>query len=139
MVDYTRTESSWTAATAKLVVRGDDLEPDAVSALLGLTPSSVKAPGPDQRAPEGDAAGLWALAAGPWRKQSLAEQLEELSEVVEAHADGLRELRESGCEVRVVAFGFVGSVAHLEVSTECVRRLGAQGVSLHLDPSSNSR
>ncbi|WP_425472754.1 DUF4279 domain-containing protein [Streptomyces sedi] len=120
-------------------MRGESLDPDVVTTRLGLTPDGKEAPGPDPRDHGGDSAGLWLLDASPWPGKSLAEQLEALSEVVEAHADGLRELRESGCEVRVVAFGFVGSVAHLEVSTECVRRLGAQGVSLHLAPSSNSR
>ncbi|SOD63174.1 protein of unknown function [Streptomyces zhaozhouensis] len=138
-MEYAQSEYPWTAATATLEVRGDTLEPDVVSTRLGLTPHGKKAPGPDPRGYDGDSAGLWMLDASPWPGKSLAEQLEELSEVVEAHADALRELQDSGCEVRVVAFGFVGGVAHLEISAECVRRLGAQGISLHLDPSSNSR
>lgn len=138
-MDYTQTEYPWTAATATLRVRKDDLDPDAVTSRLGLRPTGSRVPGPDRWDPEGDEAGLWLLDVGSWPKQSLAEQLEKLSAIAEAHTDEFRALIAEGCEVTVIAFGFTGGIAHLEISPECVRRFGAVGIPLHLDPSTNTR
>ncbi|MDT0346683.1 DUF4279 domain-containing protein [Streptomyces litchfieldiae] len=135
---YEMTERSWVDTDATLVVRKDDLDPEAVSTRLALAPTATRLPGPDRWNPAGDPAGLWLLRCAD-RALGLPEQLDRVVDAVFDRAEVLRELAAEGYDVTLSVFGRVGPGAMLELPPETALRIASLGIPLELRVSNNER
>ncbi|WP_326598224.1 DUF4279 domain-containing protein [Streptomyces sp. NBC_01803] len=140
MIDgtYTLAKNAWVGTNAALVVRKDDLEPQAVTERLGVTPTGTRMPGPDRWRPGGDEAGLWLFECHETRK-SLPEQVDEVLDAFTAKADELRALVDEGYNVTLTLFGFVGDGSVVELSSEATARIASLGIPLEVGISTSER
>lgn len=136
---YTLAETPWVLTEAALTVAKDDLVPNDVTALLGLTPTTVRLPGPDRWAPAADPAGRWTLRVDESATREFDTQVQTLFDLVEPRAEALQALRAQGCEVRVSLRGFTGDRATLTLPPRLLERLAHLGLPVEVTPNTNAR
>ncbi|MDT0443367.1 DUF4279 domain-containing protein [Streptomyces johnsoniae] len=135
---YTYSERKWAGTDATLVVRKDDLDPQAVTARLGLDPTATRLPGPARLRPAGDPSGLWLYQCST-AALGLPEQIDRVVDAVEERAGVLHELAAEGHEVTLTAFGFVGNGSVLEIMPQTALRIASLGIPLELRVSGSER
>ncbi|MER6200938.1 DUF4279 domain-containing protein [Streptomyces sp. NPDC001586] len=134
-----RAAGAWVLTDVALVVEKGDLDPDAVTARLGLQPTAVRFPGVDRWGPPGDVAGRWRLTCDERTTRDLSGQLEHVLSAAEGCAVPLREMRAEGCDVRLAVYGFAGHGSHLLIPAPMISRVARLGLPLILTPNMNDR
>ncbi|MER5984737.1 DUF4279 domain-containing protein [Streptomyces sp. NPDC001787] len=121
------------------MVKKSDLDPDEVTARLGLEPTAVRAPGEDRWGPPGEIDGQWRLQCDERTTRKLSEQLDEILLLAEHCAPQLREMMAEGCEVCLAVHGFADNDSRAFFSSPVVSRVASLGVPLLLKPNLNAR
>jgi hypothetical protein len=129
--------------SCKLSVRGDDLDPQQVTALLGIAPTEAyfrgeRLPFPANHKDAGKPSdlivrsGLWRLEVDNEKKWSwdAASQLDYWCVFLTSRATAIRELQARGYDVMIDCLIDEGPVVYVDVSVEVMRALGKLGVSL---------
>ena len=129
--------------SCKLYVRGDDLDPQQVTALLGVEPSEAYRRGDHLRYPpkhkDADRPGSLIVRTGTWRLDidqekrwswDAAAQLDYWCVFLTSREPVIRELQQRGYDVMIDCFIDEGPVVYLDVSVELMRTLGNLGVAL---------
>ncbi|MGC2495612.1 DUF4279 domain-containing protein [Candidatus Binatus sp.] len=129
--------------SCKLCVRGDDLDPQQVTILLGVEPTDAYRKGEHLRFPpkHKDAgkpsslivqSGMWRLEVDKEKKWEwdATAQLDYWCVFLMRHEAGIRELRARGYDVMIDCFIDEGPVVYVDVSVELMQRLGNLGVAL---------
>jgi hypothetical protein len=129
--------------SCKLYVRGDDLDPQQVTTLLGVEPSEAYRRGDHLRYPpnhkDAGQPGSLIIRTGTWRLDvdeekkwswDAAAQLDYWCVFLTNRETAVRELQALGYEVRIDCLIDEGPVVYLDVSVELMRILGNLGVAL---------
>jgi hypothetical protein len=129
--------------SCKLIVHGDDLDPQQVTALIGTPPSEAYRKGdhlpfPPGHERAGEAGGL-ILRTGIWRLEvdkekkwewDAAAQLDYWCVFLNSREAAIRELQTRGYELMIDCFIDEGPVVYLDVSVVLMQVLGKLGVAL---------
>jgi Domain of unknown function (DUF4279) len=129
--------------SCKLIVHGDDLDPEQVTTILGVEPSGAHRKGDHLRFPPGheragEPGGL-ILRTGMWRLEvdkekkwewDAAAQLEYWCVFLMRREAAIRELQARGYELMIDCFIDEGPVVYVDVSVELMQTLGNLGVAL---------
>ncbi|MGY3680412.1 DUF4279 domain-containing protein [Streptomyces sp. TE33382] len=129
----------WVLTDVSLVVKKSDLDPDTVTARLGLEPTAVRPPGQDRWGPPGEIDGQWRLQCDERTARKLSEQLDEILPLVERCAPQLREMMAEGFEICLAVHGFADNDSRAFFSSTVVSRIASLGVPLVLKPNLNAR
>jgi hypothetical protein len=129
--------------SCKLCVRGDELDPQQVTALLGVEPTEAYRKGAHLRFPPNhkDAGkpgglivrtGVWRLEVAKEKKREwdAASQLDYWCVFLTSREAAIRELQARGYEVMIDCFIDQGPVVYVDVSVELMQILGNLGVAL---------
>ncbi|MFJ2214936.1 DUF4279 domain-containing protein [Streptomyces sp. NPDC101062] len=130
---------SWTLTDVTLVVKKDDLDPDSVTARLGLHPSAVRLPGVDRWNPAGDTDGQWRLQCDERTTRVLSEQLDVVLRAAEGCSRVLEMLRSEGCETSIIISGFAGNDSQIIFSGEEMARISRLQTPVKIIPNVNER
>ncbi|MEV7870220.1 DUF4279 domain-containing protein [Streptomyces sp. NPDC088124] len=122
-----------------LVVKKDDLDPDSVTARLGLQPSAVRLPGVDRWDPGGDADGQWRLQCDERTTRIFSEQLDVILRAAEGCARVLEMLRAEGCETTIIVSGFAGNDSQIVFSGDEMARISRLQTAVKIIPNINER
>ncbi|MGW5445343.1 DUF4279 domain-containing protein [Streptomyces asiaticus] len=139
MEEYTHLEGAWVLTDAALCIEKDDLDPDSVTAVLGIQPSGIRKPGRTQWRPAGDANGLWILECNDRTTQDLHEQVEHVLAVMESKRQELHNLISSGCDAYFRIYGFVGNGATFKLSPSTLAQLASLDIDLRILPNVSQR
>ena len=132
--------TGWVLTSVALVVRGPELDPDALTARLApLRPTGTRPPGPSRWARPGDVDGEWRLQCDERTARDFATQLDAVLTAAESRRERWRELRDEGLSVAVVVRGYAGHDTRLALGAEELRRVARLGLSLSLAPSTSER
>ncbi|MGW2437158.1 DUF4279 domain-containing protein [Streptomyces sp. MT206] len=134
-----RSAHPWVLTSASLVVKKSDLDPDAVSARLGLRPTAVRLPGADRWGPPGEVDGRWRLTCDERTTRDPTGQLEHLLSEAEGCASQLRMMQTEGFEVHLEIHGFAEHGSQFLVPAPLFSRISRLGVPLTLTPNLNAR
>ncbi|WP_374325019.1 DUF4279 domain-containing protein [Streptomyces sp. AP-93] len=134
-----RTARPWVLTSVSLVVKKHDLDPDAVTARLGLQPTAVRLPGADRWGPPGEVDGRWRLTCDERTTRDPAEQLEQIVSAAEGCVSQLRLMQAEGSEVHLEVYGFADHGSEFLVPAPLFSRIAQLGVPLSLTPNLNSR
>jgi hypothetical protein len=131
------TETSYEKVKAAFRFVGDNVDPEAITARIGIQPSRAHAKGDIiKKHPERThTAGLWGLDSPILPDQPLEKHLQYLLDQLEAQAAGIEELKELGLSPSFFCGFFVagresGSLIKLESDT--LERVACLGVPLEL-------
>ncbi|MFI8965550.1 DUF4279 domain-containing protein [Streptomyces sp. NPDC053493] len=129
----------WTLTSVALVVRGPELDPEALTARLGLEPTGTRPPGPSRWGRPGDVDGEWRLQCDERTARAFAAQLDTVLAAAEPHRESWRALTAEGLSVSLVVRGYVDNDAQLALSVAQMRRVADLGLPLTLTPSTSER
>lgn len=136
---FEQEQESGVAVKAVFRAMGPDLDPAAVSRLLGLEPTEAHRRGDQRLGKSGRrysdfTEGLWGWRPDLADTEPFAEHLRALLDVLEPKTAALQRLKEMGLrlDLFVGVFGSVGNFA-LILEEELLSRLGRLGIDLVLD------
>jgi Domain of unknown function (DUF4279) len=129
--------------SCRLCVRGEYLDPQQVTTLLGVAPTEAYRKGehlpfPPNHKDAGKPSGL-IVPSGIWRLEvdkekkwewDAASQLDYWCVFLTSREPAIRELQERGYDVMIDCFIDEGPVVYLDVSVEVMQALGKLGVAL---------
>lgn len=139
METYTHLEGDWVLTDTALCIEKEDLDPDAVTAALGIRPSGTRKPGPSRWRPAGDTRGLWILECNERTSRDLGEQVAHVLSSIEPRKQELQKLITSGCHAYFRIRGFAGNGASCKLPSPVLARLAALGIQLKVSPNINER
>lgn len=120
-------------AVATLRVRGDDLVPDEITALLGATPTHSKMKGDVLRGNWVERFGQWRLEATETAPGNVDAQVAELLGQLTTDLDVWRDLS-SRYSIDVFCGFFMGRLNEgIDISPMTLKALGERGITLDLD------
>jgi hypothetical protein len=116
---------------------GDDLDPEAVTASLGIVPTSSHAkdsPNPSRNSPNlRHRTGVWLLESALPRTVTIGQHLEFLVDQLERKADSISALGEQGYRVEFVCALFIGAGQEgTIINARLVEAIASFGASLSL-------
>ncbi|MER5806776.1 DUF4279 domain-containing protein [Streptomyces sp. NPDC002033] len=134
-----RAGNPWVLTDVSLVVKRGDLDPDSVTARLGLQPTAVRMPGLDRWGPPGEVDGQWRLQCDDRTTREFSEQLDNILISAERCAAQLKEMMAEGFEVYLAIYGFANHESRVFFSSLAISRIASLGVPLVLTPNLNER
>ncbi|MEU1784129.1 DUF4279 domain-containing protein [Streptomyces abikoensis] len=139
MTDTVQATGSWVLTTVSLTIEKPDLDPRAVSAALGIEPTSSRLPGPSRWRPADDTNGLWMLECDQRTAKGPAEQLAHLLSLVESKTGELGSLRATDHQVHLEIRGYAGDGATFVIPHTLLTRIMHLGIPLKVIPKINER
>src|SRR5262245_169266 len=125
--------------SASLIVKHQDLDPDAVSAALGLTPIRFHRRGDSRKTPKGTPlkgtydSGFWAVELEVCDGEDLAEFLFRISEQLLPAKKFLRNISDIGGENECFIGLFATALCDQILPAKILAQLGELGINLRLD------
>ncbi|MFD4786642.1 DUF4279 domain-containing protein [Streptomyces sp. NPDC058459] len=129
----------WLSTAVSFVVSGHDLQPEEVTALLGIEPTGTRSPGPSRWSRPGDTDGLWGIRCDSNLTHDFREQLAHVLSIMESKKDELTRLVGRGYDVTVDFYGFAGNDCVLTLRPDEVERIAALGFPLKVAANMNER
>ncbi|PRH77508.1 hypothetical protein C6N75_19915 [Streptomyces solincola] len=130
----------WAVPATDFIIQGSELNPDHVTAFLGIEPTKANPPGDDPWGPPGRQDGRWVLGCDEWSTRDLSEQLDTVLTPVEARSGLVHSLlAEPGVRAVIRISGYAENDAQIMLSAAEVLRLARLGVPLVLAPSLSER
>ncbi|MEW2081615.1 DUF4279 domain-containing protein [Streptomyces sp. NPDC005283] len=134
-----RAGESWVLTDVALIIKKSDLDPDVITARLGLKPSAVRLPGPDRWNPRGDTDGQWRLQCDERTTRIFSEQLDSILRAAEGCHRILASMRAEGFDVMLAIGGYADNDSQLSFSASEITRISRLGLPLTLIPNLNER
>ncbi|MFK4224075.1 DUF4279 domain-containing protein [Streptomyces sp. NPDC019890] len=130
---------SWVLTDVTLIIKKSDLDPDVITARLGLKPSAVRPPGPDRWDPRGDTDGQWRLQCDERTTRVFSEQLDAILRAAEGCDRILASMKVEGFDISLAVGGYADNDSQLSFSASEMTRISRLGLPLVLTPNLNER
>ncbi|MEV7230115.1 DUF4279 domain-containing protein [Polymorphospora sp. NPDC051019] len=140
METYEEAEALWGGPTLTLKITKSDLDPEAVTRRLRLTPTASAGPGFDPYAPLSGSDGRWFLDSDTsGRASQFTTAAGDLLVRLTAASAAIRDLVDEGYSVQLIVRGYSGPRSTALVAPEVLRRIADLGLPLVVVPSTNER
>ncbi|MFI2187595.1 DUF4279 domain-containing protein [Streptomyces sioyaensis] len=134
-----KTSHPWVLTDVSLIIKKVDLDPEAVSQRLGITPTGVYRPDQGSQERNRGREGIWRLQCDERTTRDFSEQLNTVLSATEEKRAEIRDLIAEGHEIHLSVYGFAGTGSVLPFSVRDLERISRLNLPLELAPNTNAR
>ncbi|MDK1473072.1 DUF4279 domain-containing protein [Streptomyces sp. 549] len=138
MHPFRDSEYEWVLTSVALVVEEDSLNPEYVTEILQVQPTSSGKPSISPWWPE-PLPGSWAWEVNEHTSRDFTTQLNQALEIIEQKRGELKLLTNEGIDVYLHIYGFAGNNSAVTISGDQMRKLSLAGIPVLFSPNTNER